>query len=99
MFIKNRETLVSCGDREGRALALDILEGGLAAADPYVNVRNLIRIESNKLLVGGYPEKDVSGFGAEIIDLDGIEHIYVIGAGKAVQRQALALEDLLGERL
>lgn len=99
MFIKNRETLMSCGDREGRAMALDILEAGLAAADPYVNVRNLIRIEGNTLRVGGYPEKDVSGFGDETIDLSEIEHIYVIGAGKAVQRQALALEDLLGDRL
>ena len=36
-FIKNREALVSHGDREGRALALDTLEGGLAAADPYAN--------------------------------------------------------------
>jgi glycerate-2-kinase len=99
MFIKNRETLTSCGDREGRAMALDILEAGLAAADPYLNVRNLIRIENNRLLIGGYPEKDVSGFGDEIIDLAEIENIYVIGAGKAVQRQAQALEDLLGDRL
>lgn len=98
-FIKNREALVSHGDREGRALALDILEGGLAAADPYANTRDLICIDGHKLLVGGAPEKDVSGYGDEVIDLDEIEHVYVIGAGKAVQRQAQALEDLLGDRL
>jgi len=99
MIIKNREELTSHGDREGRAMALDILEAGLARADPYANVRQLIRIEDDRLLVGGYPEKDVSGFGDESIDLGETEHIYVIGAGKAVQRQALALEDLLGDRL
>ena len=108
-FIKNREELVSHGDREGRALALDILEGGLAAADPYDNTLDLIRMPTatdpgrrragNKLLVGGAPEKDVSGYGDEVIDLDEIEHVYVIGAGKAVQRQTQALEDLLGDRL
>jgi glycerate 2-kinase len=98
-FIVNREELVSHGDREGRSLALDILEGGLTAADPYANTRSLIRIDGTKLLVGGYPEKDVSGYGDEVIDLDEIEHVYVVGAGKAVQRLALALEDLLGDRL
>ncbi len=99
MYIKNREELISHGHREGRALALDILEGGLAAADPYENTRKLIRMEGKKLLVGGYPEKDVSGFGDEFIDLSDIEHIYVIGAGKSVQRIAKALEDVLGNRL
>jgi glycerate 2-kinase len=98
-FIQNREELVSHGDREGRALALDILEGGLAAADPYANTLDLIRIEKSKLRVGRAPEKDVSGYGDEVIDLDEIDHVYVIGAGKAVQRQAQALEDLLGDRL
>ena len=80
-------------------MALDILEAGLVAADPYTNICNLFRIEGESLLVGGYPEKDVSGFGDEVIDLREIENIYVIGAGKAVQRQAQALEDILGDRL
>lgn len=99
MIIKNREELLSVGDREGRALALDILEGGLAAADPYENTRKLIRVEGNRLLVGGQPGMDVGGFGDEVIDLSEVRRIYVIGAGKAVQRQAKALEDIFGDRL
>ncbi|MFO7695927.1 MAG: DUF4147 domain-containing protein [Anaerolineae bacterium] len=99
MIIKNRDELISHGHRDGRALALDILEGGLAASDPYANTRKLIRIEGNRLLIGGQPEMDVSGYGDEVVDLDDIEHIYVIGAGKAVQCQAKALEDILGDRL
>ncbi|HHX65059.1 MAG TPA: DUF4147 domain-containing protein, partial [Chloroflexi bacterium] len=99
MIIRNRDELVSHGEREGRALALDILEGGLQAADPYANTLKLIRLEGNRLLIGGQPHMDVSGFGDEMIDLDEIDHIYLIGAGKAVQRQAQALEDLLGDRL
>ena len=99
MFIQNREELTSHGDREGRAMALDILEAGLVAADPYTNICNLFRIEDDKLFIGGYPEKDISGYGDEMIDLSEIENIYVIGAGKAVQRQAQALEDMLGDRL
>ncbi len=99
MIIRNRDELTSHGDREGRALVLDILEAGLAAADPYANILKLIRIENDRLLVGGYPQKDVSGYGDEVIDLSTVEHIYVVGAGKAVQRQAQALEELLGDRL
>jgi glycerate-2-kinase len=99
MIIRNRDELVSHGEREGRALALDILEGGLQAADPYGNTRKLIRLEGSRLLIGGQPHMDVSGFGDEVIDLADVDHIYVIGAGKAVQRQAAALEDLLGDRL
>ncbi len=99
MFIQNRTELTSHGDRAGRALALDILEAGLVAADPFTNLCNLFRIEGDRLYIGGYPDKDVSGFGDEVIDLSEIDNVYVIGAGKAVQRQAQALEDILGDRL
>jgi glycerate 2-kinase len=99
LIIKNRSELTSHGHREGRALALDILEGGLAASDPYANTRKLIRIAGDKLLIGGCPEMDVSGYGDEVVDLSEVDHIYVVGAGKAVQRQAQALEDILGDRL
>jgi len=99
VYIKNREELICHGNRQGRSLALDILEGGLAAADPYENTRKLIRLENNRLVIGGYPERDVSGYGDEIIDLSQIDRIYVVGAGKSVQRQAKALEDILGDRL
>jgi glycerate 2-kinase len=99
VIIRNREQLLEHGNRRVREHALDILEAGLAAADPYDSIRKLVRIEGDTLHVGGQPDMDVSGFGDEIIDLREIEHIYVIGAGKAVQRQAKALEDILGDRL
>ncbi len=99
MFIQNREELTSHGDRKGRTIALDILEAGLTAADPYANMCKLVRIEGDTLYVGGNPDIDVSGYGDQVIDLTEIEKIFVIGAGKAVQRQAQALEDILGDRL
>ena len=67
-LITNRAELVSHGDRAGRALALDILEGGLAAADPYANTLKLIRREGDRLLIGGHPHMDVSGYGDETLD-------------------------------
>ncbi len=98
-MIENREELLSRGNRHGRELALEILEAGLRGVDPYLNTKKLVRREGERLLVGGRPEMDVSGFGDELVDLSAVGSIYVIGAGKAVQRMALALEEALGDRL
>jgi len=99
MFVKNAADLLAHGGRQGRAMALDIIEHGLAAVDPYANVRRLVRVEGERLLVGGQPDMDVSGFGDEEIDLAGVRNVYVVGAGKAVLAMARALEDILGERI
>ena len=99
MIVKNREEVISHGNAGGRELVVDIIEAGLAAVDPYVNTRRLIRIEDGNLLIGGSPEMDISGAGDEVIELSQIQNIYVLGAGKTVQKQAKALEDVLGNRL
>jgi hydroxypyruvate reductase len=99
MIIKNRSDLLSKGYAQGRAVVLEILEAGLRAIEPYARTQRLIRREGNTLRVGGCPDADLSGFGDETIDLDRVDNVYVIGAGKTVQRQAQALEDLLGDRL
>ncbi len=98
-MIRNKAELVSHGNRSGREMALEILEAGLQEVDPYVKAKRLVRLDGDKLLVGGEPDMDVSGFGDEVIDLSAIRHVYLIGAGKAVQRLALALEETLGDRL
>ena len=99
MIIRNREEVLAGGDTGGRATVLAILEAGLQAIEPYARVRRLIRRQRNRLLIGDCQGADLSGFGDETIDLDQIDNVYVIGAGKTVQRQAHALEDLLGDRL
>jgi glycerate-2-kinase len=99
VIIKNRDEITSRGDFRGRGIVADILEAGLAAVNPYPNTRKLIRVENGKLIIGGCPEMDLSGYGDEVINLSRTGDIYVIGAGKTVQRQAKALEDLLGDRL
>lgn len=113
MIIKNREELLSHGNVAGRRIVLDILEAGMAAADPYENTRDLIRIEGNKLIVGndrirrtdspGIASLGLKG-GAEsqeplVFDLDKVNNIYVVGGGKAAQRMAKAMEDVLGDRI
>jgi glycerate 2-kinase len=108
-IFRNRAQLLSNGNIEGRRTVLDILETGLAAGDPYENVKKVVRIEGNKLLVGSdeFPLGPMKGYVPThprpfpppplVFDLDKIGHIYLLGGGKAAQRQAKALEDVLGD--
>jgi glycerate 2-kinase len=97
--VKNRDEVIAHENSRGRAMVLDIIEAGLSAVDPYRNTRKLVRVENERLIIGGCREMDLSGYGDEVIDLNRVRNIYVIGAGKTVQRQAKALEDVLGSRL
>ena len=65
-----------------------IFAAALDAVDPYRAVRNAVRVEDGHLLVAGAP-----------YDLATYDRIIVIGAGKATARMALAVEELLGERI
>ncbi len=100
--IQNMETLVSTGNVAGRKALVEILEAGLQASDPYHNARRLIRVEQGRLIVGGDREFDPAGSpktGEEIFDLSQIRRIYVLGAGKGIQNVAVAIADVLGDRL
>ena len=110
MIIKNREEIVSHGNMNGRRVALEILEAGLQAADPYENVKDLIRVEGGKLIVGNdqirpgrLPQLPACATAwlpspePLVFDLSEVGNIYVVGGGKAAQRQAKAIEDVLGD--
>jgi glycerate 2-kinase len=112
MLFRNYDQLIAHGNIAARKLVLDILEKGLLAGDPYEAVRSLVCIENGKLIVGTAENLPGPAHGAEpgvwerthlreplVFDLDKVGHIYIIGGGKAVHRQAQALEDVLGERL
>jgi glycerate 2-kinase len=99
--IQNMESLSSHGNIPGRKAMLEILEAGLEAADPYNNIRELIHIDKDRLIVGN-KEFEPTGApvsGDTVIDLNEIDNIYIFGAGKGIQRAAKAIEDVLGERL
>jgi glycerate 2-kinase len=101
MRIQNMDSLLDQGDRHGRIHALEILEAGLQAADPFENTQNMLRVEQGRLLVGK-PEFEPTNSpitGVEIYDLSKIRNIFVLGAGKGIQRVAKAIEELLDNRL
>jgi glycerate 2-kinase len=97
--IENLEELLSHGNREGRRVALDVLEAGLVAPDPYDNVLSTVRIEGKRLIVGNPALSQPQGQAPVTFDLDQVGNIYVVGGGKAAQREAEALEHVLGDRI
>lgn len=101
MRILNKEMLLESGFQQGREKVLNIMEAGLSAADPYENAKQLLRREKNMLYIGNknFEADNDPDSGIEEVDLNVIGNIYVVGAGKGVQRVALALEEVLGDHL
>ncbi len=67
---------------------MGIIEHGIRAADPYAATMDLLKLDGDRLCVGLLE-----------YDLQEWKHIYVVGAGKATQPIALALEEVLGDRI
>ena len=65
-----------------------IFEAALKASDPVVSIRRHVRIDGETLYVGGGR-----------YDLAELSHLYVVGAGKATAKMALAVEELLGDKI
>jgi glycerate 2-kinase len=68
--------------------ARTIFEAGLEAADPMVSIPRHLRMDGQILHAG-----------RGVYDLANYKNLYVIGAGKATAKMALAVEELLGERI
>lgn len=85
--IENREQLISVGPVALRKHAVDIIEHAIRAADPYSATKDLIKKEGEILFL------DNTRY-----ELEGV-NIYVVGAGKASQPIAFALEEILGDRI
>ena len=67
---------------------IGIFNAALAAVDPYNAVRRAVKIEGAVLHVAG-----------AAYDLDTFSRIVVVGAGKATARMAMAIEDVIGNRI
>ena len=99
--ILNGDALTSHGNVAGRQAMVAILEAGLRAADPYNNTRDLLQVDGPRLVLDnpGFEPKDAPASGPQTLDLDTFDRIFVVGAGKGIQRMALAFEHALGDRL
>jgi glycerate 2-kinase len=70
----------------------EIFMAGVRQVDPYRLVSDALHVSKSRLSVSTNP-------GLPAMDLEGIDNLYVIGAGKATARMARAVEDLLGSHI
>jgi glycerate-2-kinase len=87
-MICNRDSLLVHGQRQMRRAALDIIEAGLAVADPGRGTYRQVRLAGERLQVAD-----------RTIDLATVRHIYFVGVGKGSYPIAEALEAILGSRI
>ncbi|MDH4266202.1 MAG: DUF4147 domain-containing protein [Deltaproteobacteria bacterium] len=88
MKIKNRASLVVTGDIASRQVVLEIVEAALQTLDAYQVIRNFLKLDGNILRIGN-----------QKWDLDNKRRLFVVGAGKACNSMAKAVEDTLGNRI
>lgn len=86
--IKNSDAILSHGDSKSKQIVLDIAENVLQRLDAYQRIKSIMSLDGNILHIG---EKSW--------DLSKKRHVYLIGAGKACNHMAMAVDEVLGERL
>jgi glycerate 2-kinase len=86
--IKNRAQLLSHGDVESRKIVLDITEKTLQRLDAYVRIKSIAHMEG-----------DILHIGVRSWDLSKKRNVYLLGAGKACNAMAMAIDEILGDRL
>lgn len=86
--IQNSEVLLNGRDVASRAIVLEIADRTLARLDSYHRIRKIMRLEGNQLHIG-----------AKNWDLSKKRNVYLVGAGKACNHMAMAVDHVLGERL
>jgi len=101
MRIKNYGDLTNHGNIKGRKMAVDIIEAGLSAGNPYNNTLKLVSVKGNKLIFDCKdmePEGDPRS-GPAVYDLDSIDRIFIFAVGKGILYMVKALEEVLGDHL
>ena len=86
--IRNFEELVAVGDSESLRIVLEIADATLARLDAYERIKRITRLDGDILTIG-----------TRTWDLSTKRNVYLIGAGKACNHMAMAIDEILGDRL
>lgn len=86
--IKNADELLKNGDVKSREIVLKITDRTLQKLDGYERIKGIMSLEESILTIG-YRSWDLSQK----------DHIYCFGAGKACNAMAMAVDEILGNRL
>jgi glycerate-2-kinase len=87
-YLINRAEISDHGNKALREVAAQIIESALDAADPYTQIKTKTSLKGDVFKVDEF-----------VIDLKKYNKIYFLGAGKATQRIAKAIDELLGDRI
>lgn len=86
--IRNKDVLLSHGDRESRRIVLDITEKTLRRLDAKERIKSIMTLDGDTLRIG-----------IKEWDLSKKKNIYLLGGGKACNHMAMAVDEILGDRL
>lgn len=88
MKIKNLKNLLSHGDLPSRECVLGIIEDSLRSLDSYQVLKNVLKWDGKVLRIGNFQW-----------DLVQKRRVSVVGAGKACNAMAKAIDEILGDRI
>ncbi len=88
MKIKNKEEIISVGDKKSKEIILEITEKTLKKLDAYDRIKLIMNLNENILKIGNCTW-----------DLSEKRNIYIIGAGKACNAMVMSVEEILGDKL
>lgn len=86
--IRNSIELLSQGDADSRRIVLEVADRTLARLDSYQRIKGIMRMEDSVLRIG-----------TRSWDLAKKRNVYLIGAGKACNHMAMAVDHVLGDHL
>lgn len=86
--IRNMERLLSHGDKNSRKIVLDITNRTLQRLDARNRIKSIMHLEGDILTIG-----------TKQWNLAEKKNVYLLGAGKACNHMAMAVEEILGNRL
>lgn len=86
--IRNSEVILSQGDVSSRRVVLEIADRTLGRLDSYQRIKTIMRMEGSVLHIG-----------TRSWDLALKRNVYLVGAGKACNHMAMAVDHVLGDRL
>ena len=86
--IRNVEALISHGETDSRKAVLEIADKTLQRLDACDRIKSIAHLDGDSLRIG-----------TQIWDLSKKRHVYLVGAGKACNAMAAALDEILGHHL
>ena len=86
--IKNHQEILSHGDVQSRRIVLEITEKTLQRLDSYQRIKSIMSMQGSTLHIG-----------SKSWDLSAKKNVYLLGAGKACNHMAMAVEEVLGKYL